>query len=369
MAPNKTNFKTYDASTRLLAAVIATCNPKLDYAELAKHVGGDTTKDAVNHRLRPIKQLAKMQAACVKADKDPGELPVDKGALAGLVGGGATPSALEHRMRPVKQLAKMQTACRDAGGDPGELPADKGEIQKLFGESTPQGIEWRFREIKSLGKAQKEAVAKNENPAALQVASTPSAGRGRAATGTPGSRAPETPGSGTRTPAARGRKRKEVPVARGSDSDDDDDDNTADGDVEETPSKRLAAKRAKSAAATPAKTTVATTAATSAATSAEATPSSRAATSSAGVSLFGDGNGRLQREAFLPVMQSSTEPVGAGLQMVSPGASARHPAANKPVAKPSVVKQEYMSSFHHEDPFLGADSIGGYDDQLEDGEI
>lgn len=29
---NKTNFKTYEASTRLLAAVIATTNVKLDYA-------------------------------------------------------------------------------------------------------------------------------------------------------------------------------------------------------------------------------------------------------------------------------------------------------------------------------------------------
>lgn len=106
---NKTNFKTYEASTRLLAAVLATNQCKLDYvgkllhflpslhsphthllepssdpfvplvAELAKHVGGGASKDAINHRLRPIKQLAKMQAACVKNGEDPGELPCDKG--------------------------------------------------------------------------------------------------------------------------------------------------------------------------------------------------------------------------------------------------------------------------------------------------
>lgn len=116
---NKTNFKTYEASTRLLAAVIATTNVKLDYAgkriyftyvtctstaaldsclpsptcqhklpsdpiippsiELARYIGGTATKDAIQHRLRPIKQLAKMQAACVKNGEDPGELPVDKG--------------------------------------------------------------------------------------------------------------------------------------------------------------------------------------------------------------------------------------------------------------------------------------------------
>ncbi len=116
---NKTNFKTYEASTRLLAAVIATNNIKLDYAgmlhflrwltctlspvafsqhsprtylfespsdpivslsvELARHVGNGATKDSINHRLRPIKQLAKMQAACLQRGEDPGDLPADKG--------------------------------------------------------------------------------------------------------------------------------------------------------------------------------------------------------------------------------------------------------------------------------------------------
>ncbi|KAJ8110667.1 hypothetical protein ONZ43_g5816 [Nemania bipapillata] len=123
---SKTNFKTYEASTRLLAAVIATNNIKLDYAELARHVGGEATKDSINHRFRPIKQLAKMQAACVQKGQDPGELPADKGALAELVGGGATGPALEHRMRPIKQLAKLQADYRDNNKDPGELPIEKG---------------------------------------------------------------------------------------------------------------------------------------------------------------------------------------------------------------------------------------------------
>lgn len=31
MAPQKTNFKSYESATRLLAAVIATSNPKLNF--------------------------------------------------------------------------------------------------------------------------------------------------------------------------------------------------------------------------------------------------------------------------------------------------------------------------------------------------
>ncbi|KAJ2985135.1 hypothetical protein NUW58_g5697 [Xylaria curta] len=180
-AKTKTNFKTYDAIIRLLAAVMATANPKLDYVELARHVGGGASKDAIQHRFRPIKQLAKMQAAYVERGEDPGELPADKGALAELVGGGITGVAVEHRLRHIKQLGKLQIAYRnDPEKDPGELPVEKGEIQKLFGESTAGGIEWQFHKIKNLGKAQQEAVKNGVNPATLTAASTPSAGRASA---------------------------------------------------------------------------------------------------------------------------------------------------------------------------------------------
>ncbi|KAI5862772.1 hypothetical protein GGS23DRAFT_66059 [Durotheca rogersii] len=141
---NKTNFKTYEASTRLLAAVVASTmgKVKLDFKELAA-----------------------------------------------LMGGGTTSSAVDHRLRPIKQLAKMQLACRKEGKDPGQLPVDTTEIQRLFGESTPGGIEWQFREIKALGSAQKAAVANGEDPAKLKV---PGAGGTPARTGrvatTPGSR-------------------------------------------------------------------------------------------------------------------------------------------------------------------------------------
>ncbi|RYC60959.1 hypothetical protein CHU98_g5262, partial [Xylaria longipes] len=238
----KTNFKTYEASTRLLAAVIATAGPKLDYNEIARHVGGGVGVDAINHRFRPIKQLAKMQAACVKKGTDPGELPTDKGALAEVFGGGATAAGLEHRMRPIKQLAKLQLAYRDKGKDPAELSVEKGEIQKLFGESTPSGIEWQFRDIKNLGKAQQEAVKKGNNPATLLVPGTPSAGRGRGRpASTPGSGSTvRTPGTGTST-GNRGRKRNIVatlPPVESSDENGGADDNDSDFGAVETPSRR-----------------------------------------------------------------------------------------------------------------------------------
>ncbi|KAI6090909.1 hypothetical protein F4821DRAFT_255656 [Hypoxylon rubiginosum] len=188
---NKTNFKTYDAVTRLLAAVIATNQGKirLDFKAIATHMGGGTGKDAVNHRLRPIKALAKMMSQYVAQNKDPGDLkmpegkgadrtqiPKDEGEVASLMGGGTTAAAVDHRLRPVKQLAKLQLSVREQKKDPGDLPIEGSEIQKLFGESTAGGIEWQFRDIKSLGRRQQEAVSKGKNPAELKV-ETPSRGR------------------------------------------------------------------------------------------------------------------------------------------------------------------------------------------------
>ncbi|KAI0403632.1 hypothetical protein F4802DRAFT_598830 [Xylaria palmicola] len=326
---NKTNFKTFEASTRLLAAVIATTNVKLDYDELARHMGGGTTKDAVNHRLRPIKQLAKMQATCVKQGEDPGELPVDKGALATLVGGGATSSALEHRMRPIKQLAKLQLAYRDNDKDPGELPIEKNEIQKLFGESTPGGIEWRFRDIKSLGKAQKQAVQEGRNPATVLTTDTPSSARKRSA-------AASTPGSRAATPGSRRRRTAPVAALPPVDSSDSDGGNDSDCNIVETPTKRPA-KKAKVAAA------------------AAANGNGVAARVETGVparslSIFGDGTN-------IPAAVQPAATFLDGNQAI---------AAQQAAAKPPVIKEEVVNQF------LSAANYGSFDagsSYYEDGEV
>ena len=42
-------------------------------------MGEDYTGSAIDHRLRPIKQLAKLQVQCVERGSDPGDLPIEKG--------------------------------------------------------------------------------------------------------------------------------------------------------------------------------------------------------------------------------------------------------------------------------------------------
>ncbi|KAI1126367.1 hypothetical protein F5Y10DRAFT_267145 [Nemania abortiva] len=309
---NKTNFKSYETMTRLLAAVIATGKPKLDYAELARHVGGGATKDAVDHRLRPIKQLAKMQAACLKK-----------------------------------------------GQDPVELPVDKGEIQKLFGESTPAGIEWQFREIKSLGKAQMQAVEKGDNPAALLPAGTPSAGRGKGA----GAR---TPGSGgiAKTPgtATRGRKRKVpatlVPLDSSDENGENDGNDDSDCDIVDTPSKRPAKRPKTTAATTPSKKAngSVTTPAVTYAKNAAAVPATTAATTVAPIphlSIFGG-------DARGPTVMQSAEAFDDEIQMNTTHVAQHHaPAAKSVTAK---IKKEFMTNA------INAGSFGE-EDNFEDGEI
>ncbi|GAW16961.1 hypothetical protein ANO14919_064090 [Xylariales sp. No.14919] len=317
---NKTNFKTYEASIRLLAAVLATNNVKLDYAELAKHVGGGSTKDAINHRLRPVKQLAKMQATCVKK-----------------------------------------------GEDPGDLPIEKGEIHKLFGESTPDGIEWQFRSIKQLSKAQQEAVKKGENPATLPVAGTPSGRKRGAPATTPGSR-------GTaRTPAtgARGRKRDVSTTIPSLDSSDENvADNDSDNDLMDTPSKRLT-KRAKTTTttmgagkvngsdttplATPIKTTSA--APTAAAPTAGTPTAPVSAMATANMSATRVTNGSIFGDAVSPAPRFPGDAPDNGVHM-----SAVHSAQyTAPRTKP-VIKTEFAAELNQFFP------TGGYDN-YEDGEI
>ncbi|KAI0490902.1 hypothetical protein F4859DRAFT_520550 [Xylaria cf. heliscus] len=396
----KTNFKTYEASTRLLAAVIATTGVKLDYAEIAKHVGRGVGVDAINHRFRPIKQLAKMQAACVKRGEDPGELPTEKGAIAENLGGGATAFGLQHRLRPVIQLSKLQVAHRKQGKDPGELPVEKGEIQKLFGESTPKGIEWQFRDIKSIGKAQQEAVKKGENPATVLVAGTPSANRGRGAgagAGTPGS------GATARTPGTRGgtggggRKRKVaaaaatvlLPPVESSDE------NDSDFGIIETPSRRpekraatASARKANGTAGTP-MTAAATTNATIASPAsvltltpgvtpvAAAAITATAAPIAAPVSIFGGGGGHFARA---PAVMQSTESFhhdndvqmmtthGSGSGLGNGLGDAGYPSwmSRAAAANPRIVKQEFETGANS---FLTSVNPSFDDGDYEDGEI
>ncbi|RYP77044.1 hypothetical protein DL771_001334 [Monosporascus sp. 5C6A] len=276
--PAKTNFKTYEAQTRLLAAVIATNKGiKLDFRALAAHVGGDASPSSIDHRLRPIKQLAKMQVQCVNKEEDPGQLPVEKG-----------------------------------------------EIHKLYGESTPAGLEWQFRDIKKIGKAQQDAVMNGESPAGVLGsrgrASTPRAGAGTAAS-TPGSRASKSSAAATpstaATPGSRaskgagargsfasslGNSQKRPRPARDASDDfesDDTDYDLKDGpDPDETPTGRKKPKHAAARGGAGDQQQQQQQQSTTAATTPSAGGNASSSTSAGGASIFGNGTGTASSGGF-----------------------------------------------------------------------
>ncbi|KAI1447166.1 hypothetical protein F5Y02DRAFT_37722 [Annulohypoxylon stygium] len=130
----------------------------------------------------------------------------------------------------------MQEACKKAKKDPGQLPVETSEIQRLFGESTQGGIEWQFREIKALARAQEKAVEDGRNPAELKIGP----GRPKLST-TP-------PSTAKKTGVSTGSKRKRVGKASAARMSDEDvgDDSESDNDAKyikseeekETPAKR-----------------------------------------------------------------------------------------------------------------------------------
>ncbi|KAI0852201.1 hypothetical protein F5Y00DRAFT_258615 [Daldinia vernicosa] len=163
MAPtrNRVNFKTYETSTRLLAAVVASLE---------------------------------------------GKAKLDYDVIALLVGGGSTGSAIEHRLRPIKQLGKLQVDWfMNQRKDPGELPVEAGEIHKLFGESTVAGIQWQMRDVKALGRAQRQAVEENKNPWEVKL-DAPTRAKASAAS-TPTSRGGRTPSTAASSKRKRGPKK------------------------------------------------------------------------------------------------------------------------------------------------------------------
>ncbi|KAI1328809.1 hypothetical protein F5Y16DRAFT_398022 [Xylariaceae sp. FL0255] len=186
--PARHNHRSYESTTRLLAAVLGSLpkGTKLDYvgrvlfastidhlslpiAAMARLVGRGTTKDMVDWRLRPIKQLAKLQVAAVENGEDPGELPIERQAIGNLFGSDMTAAAAEHRFRPLKQLSKLQIEAFEAGRDPAALPTDPREIQKLHGGSTPKGIEKRLGDLRTMGNEMKDLVKRGGDPTQVDV--------------------------------------------------------------------------------------------------------------------------------------------------------------------------------------------------------
>ncbi|CAK7207761.1 hypothetical protein SEUCBS139899_010574 [Sporothrix eucalyptigena] len=194
------NFRTYEAQSRLLAAVIAS-NPsmKLDYKAIAQHYGSDGSQSAIEHRFRPIKKMASVIRKAVSEGMD------------------------------AKQFSSNFSL------------SDK-EIFKYYGESTAQGIEFQFRSIKKEAKALRDAVDKGASPLTTRKnvpSGTNAAARKRK---TPAPAVPVTPANAaagssstpeTVVPPRRPAKRSRATVSDFVSNDDDDDALASDVDYEQ----------------------------------------------------------------------------------------------------------------------------------------
>lgn len=141
MAPPKAGFKTYEAQTRLLAAVIATNKGiKLDFkgkkyvyalraastrsASIASVQSPTSLLSSYRCQNPPYLSKPSMSLLCTRWPVEYGDL-MGLPALAAHCGKGMSPSSVDHRLRPIKQLAKMQAKAVEQEEDPGELPIEK----------------------------------------------------------------------------------------------------------------------------------------------------------------------------------------------------------------------------------------------------
>ncbi|KAJ8071438.1 hypothetical protein OCU04_001759 [Sclerotinia nivalis] len=116
------NWKTYEATVRLLSAIVA-AHPglKLDYAEVAKYMGSDVTAVAVKMQYNAnIRVLSRRQIATVDAGKDPLDVLNSSKATAEKYGDGTTgttPKKARAPRTPSKKTPKKAAASSNEEGD------------------------------------------------------------------------------------------------------------------------------------------------------------------------------------------------------------------------------------------------------------
>ncbi|TGO22794.1 hypothetical protein BPAE_0154g00050 [Botrytis paeoniae] len=144
------NWKSYEATVRLLSAIVA-AHPtlRLDYAEIFKYYGDESNYQQIWHGLN---------ASTVDLENDTSV----KKAISVRFGGDCTVSALENRFRRLKSDAKLINDAVAKGEDPilmnvgdtnGEVACKGKAISELMGSATPAShIQSQLREtIKPLG--------------------------------------------------------------------------------------------------------------------------------------------------------------------------------------------------------------------------
>ncbi|KAL2197437.1 hypothetical protein P885DRAFT_77126 [Corynascus similis CBS 632.67] len=115
------NFRTYEAQSRLLAALVASLEGhRFDYKKIAEYHGGGVTESAMEHKFRLARAQADLIKLMVANNRDPGDYDIPN--------------------------------------------VTKAEIQKFFGASTPDGLGFQFRGIKKGSDVLKNAVEKGDDP-------------------------------------------------------------------------------------------------------------------------------------------------------------------------------------------------------------
>ncbi|CAD6443648.1 ba322ab6-cabc-4c17-89f2-6995816ea521 [Sclerotinia trifoliorum] len=163
------NWKTYEASVRLLSAIVAAHpNLKLDYNETSKYYGDESNYHQIWTRMTGIKRNAEQLRKAVEAGVNPSTVNLEDGLngrkeISVRFGGDCTASAIDNRFRRLKSDAKLINAAIAKGEDPifmnvGDTNGNvaykgKGAISELMGSATPAShIQSQHREtIKPLG--------------------------------------------------------------------------------------------------------------------------------------------------------------------------------------------------------------------------
>ncbi|TGO70383.1 hypothetical protein BOTNAR_0001g00590 [Botryotinia narcissicola] len=162
------NWKTYEATVRLLSAIVAAHpNLKLDYAAISKYYGDESNYQQIWRGMNGIKRNAESLRKAVDAGLNASTVNLEndfsvKKAISVRFGGDCTASALDNRFRRLKSDAKLINAAVAKGEDPilmnvgdtnGEVACKGRAISVLMGSATPAShIQSQLREtIKPLG--------------------------------------------------------------------------------------------------------------------------------------------------------------------------------------------------------------------------
>ncbi|KAF7956690.1 hypothetical protein EAE96_004022 [Botrytis aclada] len=176
------NWKTYEATVRLLSAIVAAHpNLKFDYAEISKYYGDESNYHQIWRGINGIKRNAERLRKAVDAGLNASTVNLQndfsvKKKISDRFGGDCTFSAIDNRFRRLKSDAKLINDAVAKGEDPilmnvgdtnGEIACKRKEhsfvifaytnavlaISQLMGSATPAShIQSQFREtIKPLG--------------------------------------------------------------------------------------------------------------------------------------------------------------------------------------------------------------------------